>query len=111
MLILYTLVIFIKLTCQVRRLEQELRTLFRRTISSLSPVLPGCFCLLTPPLSKVKSVNLKRKRGINSNYHSQSYMEIDVAKRAQFKVFQLLGTALAHDMALRFNLNKFSDNS
>lgn len=69
------------------------------------------FFLSIPPLSKVKSVSLKRKRGVNLNYYSQSYMEIDLAKRAPLKVFQLPGTALAHDMALRFNLNEFNDNS
>lgn len=69
------------------------------------------FFLSTPPLSKVKSVSLKRKRGVNLNYYSQSYIEIDLAKRVQLKVFQLPGTALAHDMTLRFNLNEFNDNS
>ena len=69
------------------------------------------FFLSIPPLSNVKSVSLKRKRGVNLNYYSQSYMEIDLAKRVQLKVFQPPGPALAHDMALRFNLNEFNDNS
>lgn len=38
-------------------------------------------------------------------------MEIDLAKGAQFKVLQFPGTALARDMALRFNWSKFGGSS